>query len=246
MIGLSVTIMYEKERNGLVDLVTSRLHKNSYTQSDKRYEVDNGYSDCSSLMWWAYDKIGISIGDYTGEQIISTNLYDVKVSVINGVPDEEKMLKGDLLFFRSNSSTYPQKVGHVEMYVGNNMLCGHGSGVGPTLKNIESYCYNRAQLDKGLICVRRAVKFKNDKPTEKETTMIDTKTLPRINQKNKDYQSPRAVKVWQAIIGCDCDGRFGPDTEKATIEFEERNGIYDTPENVGPLAWEAGLKSLID
>lgn len=55
-------------------------------------------------------------------------------------------------------------MGHVEMYVGNGELSGHGSGVGPTRKNMKEYCQSRQNrsvaapiYNRGLICVRRGL-----------------------------------------------------------------------------------------
>lgn len=147
--------------NDLKDYVLSRVGKNQYTQTDKRILVDDGYSDCSSLMWAAYIKIGYDIGDYTGAQIESAKLTTVYTAG-EYFPPESELLLGDLLFFKNPSSSYPHNVGHVEMYVGNGQLCGHGSGEGPTIKNMKSYCKERYQKDKGLICVRRLKQIHNE------------------------------------------------------------------------------------
>ena len=115
---------YAEQRAALASKVKSREGKNQYTQGSRRDEVANGYSDCSSLMRWAHEEVlGIYIGDNTEGQINSSKLTTVNVPIKNGIPDESKMLVGDLLFFRGRdterkSSRY---VGHVEMYVGNDI-----------------------------------------------------------------------------------------------------------------------------
>lgn len=58
-----------------------------------------------------------------------------------------------------------------------------------------------------------------------------------------------AVKVWQTILcaagyAVDTDGSFGPDCKDKTKKFEISKGITDTPEQVGPAAWKAGLEIL--
>lgn len=143
----------------LRNFVISREGKNIYTQSERREEVENGYSDCSSLMWKAYEKIGVYIGTYTGEQIENSSLLDVKTEFVRGIPDESYMIDGDLLFFSSPSSDYPQNVSHVEMYMGKGEISGHGFGTGPTRKILKEYCSRRYIAGKPIICVRRAKKI---------------------------------------------------------------------------------------
>jgi|GEM_PF-591591 len=147
--------------------VKSREGKNQYTQGDKRGQVASGWSDCSSLQRWAYKEVlGIDIGDNTEVQILSSKLKTVLLFLKNGIPDVDSMQPGDLLFFRGTNTARKSSmyVGHVEMYVGNGQLSGHGSGRGPTRKDLKSYCRTRQSAsspvpagNKGLICVRRAV-----------------------------------------------------------------------------------------
>lgn len=158
---------YAQQRAALVAAVVSREGKNQYTQGSKRDQVADGWSDCSSLMRWAHEEaLGVYIGDNTEGQINSNRLTTVDVAISAGVPDESRMLPGDLLFFRGRDTgrKASQYVGHVEMYVGNGQISGHGSGVGPTRKNMADYCRQRQASsspvpagNRGLICVRRAV-----------------------------------------------------------------------------------------
>lgn len=148
--------MWIDKANEVLSYVQSRVGKNEYTQSERRAEVDSGFSDCSSLVWWAYNKIGYNIGDYTGSQIVSDEMADIDAQISRGVPNVTLMLPGDLIFFKRPGSSYPKKVGHVEMYVGDGVHCvGHGSGIGPTIKNLKTYCDGRYKEAKGAICVRR-------------------------------------------------------------------------------------------
>lgn len=148
--------MWINKANEVVGYVKSREGKNQYTQSDKRTQVGSGYSDCSSLVWWAYQKIGYNVGDYTGAQIVSDEMTDIAARIANGIPDVSAMLPGDLIFFKRPGSSYPKEVGHVEMYIGDGTRCiGHGSGTGPTVKDVKSYCKQRYESGKGAICVRR-------------------------------------------------------------------------------------------
>lgn len=298
----------DEMRRALVDAVKSREEQNTYTQGSKRDKVASGWSDCSSLTRWAYQQIGIDIGDNTEAQMLSSQLANVVVPIDAGVPRESYLLPGDLLYFRGRDTRRKatQYVGHVEMYVGNGEISGHGSGIGPNRKNMVNYCKQRQASsspvpagNRGLICVRRAVALAVEDPqsdqdyvaglyrdlldrepdaagaagwvsalqggasresvrdaflaseeykrlhgepeTPAEGGYVMQYTMPRLSRANKDTQSPTAVKIWQAIIGVDPDGRFGPATEKATIKFEQSHGINDNPQVVGPRAWAFGL-----
>lgn len=156
------------KRQAVVDAVKSREGKNTYTQGTKRTQVASGYGDCSSTMQWAYKQIGINIGDHTESQLTSKTAKDVALTIKDGVPDESKMLPGDLLYFRGGSKVHADRtkhVGHVEMYVGNGEISGHASGTGPTRKNLKDYCRRKQAQHSayakpancGLICVRRVV-----------------------------------------------------------------------------------------
>jgi len=156
-----------EKRQAIVKKLISREGKNTYTQGDKRDQVATGYSDCSSLTQWAHKEIlGISIGSNTEAQIQSSKLTTIEAGIKNGIPDESKLLPGDVLYFRGRDASRKSTgyVGHVEMYVGNGQISGHGSGIGPTRKSLMDYCRTR-QSDtvaapignRGLICVRRAV-----------------------------------------------------------------------------------------
>jgi len=167
----------KEKREALAAKVLSREGKNQYTQDDnKRLQVGSGYSDCSSLQWWAHKEVlGIDIGGYTGAQVTSGKLANVSMNISGGLPEESKMLPGDLLFFRGNNN-YTYSVGHVEMYIGNTVLIGHNSGTGPTKKNMYDYCRTRQATsypapagNKGLICVRRAI------PRDGSDEQINTK-----------------------------------------------------------------------
>lgn len=173
-----------EKRQAIANKVISREGKNQYTQSDKRYLVDQGYSDCSSLTQWAHEEVlGINIGDNTEAQINSNRLTTVDVPIKNGVPDQSYLLPADLLYFRGTNTgrKASQYVGHVEMYVGNGQLSGHGSGVGPTRKNMAEYCMKRQSQsspvpagNRGLICVRRAVTGDDTSDREYITSLYNT------------------------------------------------------------------------
>lgn len=132
---------------------------------DKRTRIESGYGDCSGTVWYWYNKLfGINIGGNTEAQLNSKLGQRVNLSITNGVPEESKMCKGDLLYFRGTNDQRTDGVGHVEMYIGNNQCFGHGSGIGGTVKNMKDYCTLRYKQtstqklkNKGLICVKRFI-----------------------------------------------------------------------------------------
>ena len=162
-----MAMMVREKRLALVAKMESREGKNTYTQSTRRSRVDSGYSDCSSLVHWVYKEVlGINIGDDTVGQIRTKKLTPIDAGIRDGIPDEKKLLPGDLLFFRGSDTgrKAADYVGHVEMYVGNGELSGHGFGIGPVRKNMAEYCRARRERsapapinNRGLICVRRAL-----------------------------------------------------------------------------------------
>lgn len=147
----------KKEENNMangqkaVDLAMSRVKKNQYTQSFLRVNVFSGYSDCSSLLWKCFEKAyGTYIGSWTGEQVnrgrrvlLCKNRYPY-----GKLTQEEinQMQIGDCIYYGSGDAY------HVEMYIGDGKQIGHGSGIGPTIKNCLEYAHSR-----GVYQVRRFV-----------------------------------------------------------------------------------------
>ena len=168
-----------EKRELLVSRALTREKKNQYSQDvNKRTRIESGYGDCSGTAWYWYKKLfGIDIGANTEAQINSKVGERVNLAIVNGVPDESKMKKGDLLYFRGSDNSRTEGVGHVEMYIGDGRIFGHGSGVGGTVKNMDAYCRQRqntastAKLkNKGLICVKRFLK--GDDENMKELTEV--------------------------------------------------------------------------
>ena len=156
----------QEKRNQLVNSALTRKQKNQYSQDvNKRTLIEKGYGDCSGTTWYWYKKLfNMNIGTNTEAQINSKLGKRVNLTITNGIPDESKMRKGDLMYFRGTNNARTEGVGHVEMYIGNGQCFGHGSGIGGTVKNMRDYCrmrYNQkstAKLkNKGLICVIRFI-----------------------------------------------------------------------------------------
>ncbi len=155
-----------EKRELLINKALSREKKNQYSQNvNKRTLIEKGYGDCSGTVWYWYHKLfNINIGANTEAQINSSIGKRVNLSIVDGVPDESKLKKGDLLYFRGSDNSRTEGVGHVEMYIGNGKIFGHGSGKGGTVKGLRTYCQQRqytsstAKLkNKGLICVIRFI-----------------------------------------------------------------------------------------
>lgn len=156
----------QEKRNQLVNSALTRKQKNQYSQDvNKRTLIEKGYGDCSGTTWYWYKKLfNMNIGTNTEAQINSKLGKRVALTITNGIPDESKMRKGDLMYFRGTNNARTEGVGHVEMYIGNGQCFGHGSGLGGTVKNMRDYCrmrYNQKSTsklkNKGLICVIRFI-----------------------------------------------------------------------------------------
>ena len=164
-----------EKRKLVVQGALSRAGKNQYSQHyEKRYMVESGYGDCSSTVrHWFKKLLNIDIGLNTEAQVKSKLGQIVEMNIVNGIPDESKMKLADCLYFRGNDPSRTDGVGHVEMYIGNGKIFGHGSGKGGTVKDMVSYCKSRqnsksksAQLkNKGLIYV---IRFIPDDEIEKD------------------------------------------------------------------------------
>lgn len=124
-----------------VRLAEEREGKNTYTQSENRVKVFDGYSDCSSLWWKCYEKAyGIEIGTWTGEQVENGKQISCYYGKSNlSWEDYEKLQIGDLIFFGEGQAR------HVEGFVGwkngTPLLFGHGSGT-PSYKNGLLYSHS--------------------------------------------------------------------------------------------------------
>ena len=151
----------ELSRKRIVDGVCRLEKKNTYTQSEQRKNVDRGFSDCSSLMAWAYMTIlRIDICSDTPEQILSLKGVDIDQPADgHWHPDAARLKAGDLLFFRGSDPTRPFGVGHVEMYIGDGQIIGHNDNglKGPTIKEMETFCQVRRMENKSYIKTRRFI-----------------------------------------------------------------------------------------
>ena len=192
----------KQKREKVKNYVLSREGENSYTQSEKRTQVDEGFSDCSSLQQRAYQEVGIEIGSYTGAQIVKGEW----VQLGGELPDEAKMQIGDELFFATNyDNGRPYNVGHIEMYVGNGQISGHGSGIGPTRKNMIDYCKSRNSSGKKFIGVKRYIKndgsetFVNKIEIDEKPMFIGKCTGDDVNVRNGPATSYSTIDSWPKL-----------------------------------------------
>ena len=139
--------------------------KLSYSMSGAR-DPEKGSADCSSTVNWAYKKItGTDIGNNTGAIINSdatevidqaTNMDPSTGGTNSSGPNVSKLMPGDILLYSRPTADYTTgrkyRVGHVEMYVGNDKRIGHGGGMGPKVTDIskDSNRYIQARRLKGI------------------------------------------------------------------------------------------------
>lgn len=129
-----------------------------HTYKDGKY-----YSDCSSSICYAYKEAGYGFGILnTAGMYTSYKLTTIDADIAGGIPDTSRLRPGDMLLFAGTDASRPLKIGHVEMYCGNGIICGHGSGT-PSYKDLVGYCKSRYNSwapggwRKGLVCVRRYI-----------------------------------------------------------------------------------------
>lgn len=119
----------------------------------------------------------------------------------------------------------------------------------PNVKNMVLWQYDAYGtvdgVGKGSVDLNKNIALKvvddqgqNNDSNEKNEKVSDTK-MPTIKKGSKG----KAVKVWQVIIGADVDGKFGPETDKLTRAFQEKNNL-EVDGIVGPKTWKKGLESV--
>lgn len=241
-----------EKRNKAVDLMTSRKGKNSYTQGGNRIyffgKPDNkpgnttqaGFSDCSSAVRAAIKAAaGIDIGGNTSAQINNRKKGIIVHETTGYYPDVSKLLPGDCLYFKGNDS-HPLDVGHVEMYIGNGKVCGHGSGTGPKIRDMMDYCKSRATAKRRYFMAIRWIISDGES---------DGEVLPRDLKRDHVGDDVKLLQLDLIAMGYSlgsygADGDFGPNTEEAVKAFQTANGL--TPDGVVGELTRAKIKALRD
>ena len=141
--------------NKFVNTMNSIMGKNEYSMDSSLRErvfdtidkgASKGYGDCSATVRKVIQRVsGINIGGNTqdqyenyasrgGEIVLDTNGAGARKQ---GTVDITKLRPGDAMYYSRPDSSYtqgrPDRIGHVEMYMGNGMRAGHGSGMGPKI-----------------------------------------------------------------------------------------------------------------
>ncbi len=158
----------EQKRQAVCDKYATIIGRNVYNQTlrdycFKKYKDGNYYSDCSSSICYCYREAGYGFGILNTAGIYTSyKLTTIDADIAAGIPDISRLRRGDMLEFAGIDASRPLKIGHVEMYHGNGIICGHGSGR-PSYKDIAAYCKSRYNSfapggwRKGLVCVRRYI-----------------------------------------------------------------------------------------
>lgn len=134
-------------QNAVCELYRSWLNRFEYGQGAGRLDpLASGYGDCSSTIWYAYQQVaGIDVGTWTGA------MKDKGRSIASGYAGDpipvESMQPADLVLVMW--SGWNPTFDHVELYMGNNVLWGHGGGydgseAGPNQTTADARNYSQA------------------------------------------------------------------------------------------------------
>ena len=127
-------------QNAICDLYRSWENKFAYSQGAGRLDpLNSGYGDCSSTIWFACQQVtGIDVGTWTGAMAGKGTKIAGGYSGDN-LPIED-MQPADLVLIMWNG--YNSSFDHVELYMGNNELWGHGgpdNGPNQTTSDARNY-----------------------------------------------------------------------------------------------------------
>lgn len=129
-------------QNAICELYRSWENKFAYSQGAGRLDpINSGYGDCSSTVWFAYQQVAsIDVGTWTGA------MAGKGTKVASGYSGDnlpiEDMQPADLVLIMWNG--YNSSFDHVELYMGNNELWGHGGpGDGPNQTTTDARNYPR-------------------------------------------------------------------------------------------------------
>lgn len=192
--------------------------------------------DCSSLVLSAYKKAGVDIGSatYTGNmkaELLKHGFTDVTHSV--NLSTCGGLQRGDILLYHLSGTQ-----GHTALYAGNKQIVhargqSYGSPAsGDQGSEIAVTPYSRSRW-------ATVLRYTGGAPAADRKRYEVKTTLPMIQYGD----TGAAVRVWQAIVGCDPDGEFGYVTKGATLAFQTEHAI-EIDGVVGPESWSEGLKTI--
>ena len=129
-------------QNAICELYRSWLDRFAYSQGAGRLDpISSGYGDCSSTVWFAYQQVaGIDVGTWTGA------MAGKGTKIASGYSGDtlpiEDMEPADLVLIMWNG--WNGSFDHVELYMGNNELWGHGGpDYGPDQTTTDARNYPR-------------------------------------------------------------------------------------------------------
>jgi hypothetical protein len=234
MSELGLPTQNAEQRQYAVELMKSRKGLNTYTNGgDRKYffgKPDNipgakkqkGFSDCSSAVRKVMQAvIGVDIGSNTSAQVNNRKTRGKVVHETDGIyPDESVLLPGDCLYFKGNKA-HALDVGHVEMYIGNGEICGHGGGIGPKIRKLKAYCKDRGTPDKRYFM---AIRWISDENTDIVMTLFEgMNDNPRVQKLQLDL-----ISLGYDLGKYGADGDFGKDTKSAVEQFQLTAGLDAT------------------
>ena len=128
----------DARRARVVKWMRDRIGKFDYLQGPGRLTPDkSGKSDCSGVVYAAYNSIGINIGSGSTRSQVNngTKVYSANGRVTQATVNA--MLPGDLIYMALAGGT---RITHVEMYCGGGKIIGHGGvpRMGPTERSATS------------------------------------------------------------------------------------------------------------
>ena len=128
----------DARRARVVKWMRDRIRKFDYLQGPGRLTPDkSGKSDCSGVVYAAYNSIGINIGSGSTRSQVNngTKVYSANGRVTQATVNA--MLPGDLIYMALAGGT---RITHVEMYCGGGKIIGHGGvpRMGPTERSATS------------------------------------------------------------------------------------------------------------
>ncbi|MDL2205471.1 NlpC/P60 family protein [Eubacteriales bacterium OttesenSCG-928-N13] len=219
-----------EKRKEIVRLYLSRKGKNNYTQGANRGyffgkpEGKNpGYSDCSSSVRAVYLKLlNIDIGGNTEAQVLSKK--GVVVDRTDGLyPNEANLKLGDTLYFKGNSG-HAEGVGHVEIYTAKGQCAGHGSGTGPNIHTLRSYCQQRGKARRYYKAIRWIADDPADKPATGAKIEVTGATVNVRAGAGTNQKILGVVKKGTLLpcMGTDASGWFAVDYKGAQAYISEK------------------------
>lgn len=129
-------------QNAICELYRSWENRFAYSQGAGRLDpISSGYGDCSSTIWFAYQQVAsIDVGTWTGA------MGGKGTKIASGYSGDnlpiEDMQPADLVLIMWEG--YNGSFDHVELYMGNNELWGHGGpDYGPDQTTTDARNYSR-------------------------------------------------------------------------------------------------------